>query len=70
MEGTSTGTHDFDDSIRKKLLSENIPLPCKPPSKITVVGAGMVGMACNISILLKVSVVYYIQLQKCLMLNC
>ena len=45
---------DFDDSIRKQLLNEIVPVPCKPPSKITVVGAGMVGMACNISILLKV----------------
>ena len=45
---------EFDDSIKNSLLKEIVPTPSKPPSKITVVGAGMVGMACNISVLLKV----------------
>ena len=45
----------FDDTVRQKLMDEIVPIhEKKAPCKITVVGAGMVGMACNISILLKV----------------
>jgi len=43
-----------DDSIKKKLLEHIIQTEPKAPTKVTVVGCGMVGMACSISILLKV----------------
>ena len=47
---------EFDDAIKFKLLKDLVPEKPKTPVKITVVGAGMVGMACNISVLLKVCI--------------
>ncbi|CAK8683222.1 L-lactate dehydrogenase B chain-like isoform X2 [Clavelina lepadiformis] len=44
---------EFDDSIRERLFCQVCTDDVKKPCKITVVGAGMVGMACSISILLK-----------------
>ena len=47
---------EFDNSIRDQLLKDIVPEHPKPPCKITVIGAGMVGMACNISVLLAVRI--------------
>lgn len=44
----------FDETIKERLFSQVSDEEVKTPSKITVVGVGMVGMACSISILLKV----------------
>ena len=45
----------FDDSIEKSLLDHINHAEPRAPTKVTVVGCGMVGMACSISVLLKVS---------------
>nr|CAB3263409.1 L-lactate dehydrogenase B-B chain-like [Phallusia mammillata] len=60
-QGTSDGfinsimaeDSEFDDTIRQRLFTQISGDHSRPPCKITVVGVGMVGMACSMSILLK-----------------
>ena len=43
-------------SVMQKLLTPVASGPAEPPrNKVTVVGVGMVGMACAVSVLLRVS---------------
>jgi len=45
---------EFDNSIKEKLFTKICGDEKKSPCKVTVVGVGMVGMACSMSILMKV----------------
>ena len=47
----------FDDMVKESLFTRVSPDDTKcGPRKITIVGVGMVGMACGMSVLMKVSV--------------
>lgn len=63
-------------SVMQKLITPMASGPAEPPrNKVTVVGVGMVGMACAVSILLRVSMTislsyYYFTTALLLLLLC